>query len=165
MITYDILNNDVQDSMFYNKYGRMLGAGDTIRFYPEIPFNNSIKFEYAIKGQKVNALDAKENLKNIKVVPNPYVVTALWEPHNPYTNGRGPRAIQFIHLPQLCTIRIYAVDGTLVQSLEHDSPMRDGSETWDMMTIDNMDIAYGVYIYHIDAPGIGEHVGRMLIIK
>jgi hypothetical protein len=43
--------------------------------------------------------------------------------------------------------------------------MRDGSETWDLMTKDNMEVAYGVYVYHIDAPGIGETVGRLLIIK
>ncbi|MBU1097538.1 MAG: hypothetical protein KKB34_13740 [Bacteroidetes bacterium] len=165
LITYDILNNAIEDTTFFNKYGRMLGTGDTLRFYPEIPFNNSIKYEFAIKGQSIDTKDAKESLKNIKVVPNPYVVTALWEPHNPYTTGRGPRLMQFIHLPQRCTIRIFAVDGTLVQKLEHDSAMRDGSESWDMMTMDNMDVAYGVYIYHIDAPGIGEHVGRMLIIK
>lgn len=165
LITYDILNNDVSDTSFYNTYGRMLGTGDTIRFYPEIPFNSSISYEFSVQGQRIDEQQAKDDLDRIKVVPNPYVVTAVWEPHNPYTNGRGPRAIQFIHLPQRCTIRIFAVDGTLVQTLEHDSPMRDGSETWDMMTMDNMDIAYGVYIYHVDAPGIGEHVGRMLIIK
>jgi len=118
-----------------------------------------------VKGQKVDVEYAKSHLDRIKVVPNPYVVTALWEPHNPYTNGRGPRAVKFIHLPKQCTIRIYAVDGTLVQTLEHDSHLTNGTAEWDLMTRDNMDLAYGIYIYHVDAPGIGEHVGRMLVIK
>jgi hypothetical protein len=43
--------------------------------------------------------------------------------------------------------------------------MRDGSETWDLLSKDNMDVAYGIYIYHIDASGIGQHIGRLLIIK
>ena len=30
---------------------------------------------------------------------------------------------------------------------------------------DNLDIAYGVYLYHIDAPGIGEHTGKFAVIK
>ncbi|MCI0514354.1 hypothetical protein L0128_14150, partial [candidate division KSB1 bacterium] len=94
-----------------------------------------------------------------------YAVTALWEGHNPYSNGRGPRLIQFIHLPQKCTIRIYAVDGTLVRQIDHQGNFNDGSEGWDLMTKDNMDVAYGVYLYHVEAPGLGEHVGRILIIK
>jgi len=130
-----------------------------------LPFNNEVKYRFAVKGQSVDNNIAKESLDRIKVVPNPYVVTALWEPHNPYTSGRGPRLLQFINLPAKCTIRIYTVDGTLVQTLFHDTNIRDGSESWDLMTKDNMDVAYGVYIYHVDAPGIGEHIGRMLIIK
>lgn len=165
VITHSILNNEVQDTMFYNQYGRFLGAGDTLRLYPDLPFNNQVKYRFIIKGHRVDNKVAKQNLDKIRVVPNPYVVTALWEPHNPYTSGRGPRLIQFINLPEKCTIRIYAIDGTLVQTLHHDTNIRDGSESWDLMTKDNMDLAYGVYIYHVDAPGIGEHVGRMLIIK
>ncbi len=165
VITHSILNNEVQDTTFYNEYGRFLGAGDTLRLYPDMPFNGEVKYRFRIKGQSVDNDIAKESLDRITVVPNPYVVTALWEPHNPYTSGRGPRLVQFINLPKKCTIRIYAVDGTLVRTLHHDTNMRDGSEPWDLMTKDNMDVAYGVYVYHVDAPGIGEHVGRMLIIK
>jgi len=165
VITHSILNNEVQDTVFYNQYGRFLGAGDTLRLYPDLPFNNEVKYRFTVKGQSVDNNIAKESLDRIKVVPNPYVVTALWEPHNPYTSGRGPRLLQFINLPAKCTIRIYTVDGTLVQTLFHDTNIRDGSESWDLMTKDNMDVAYGVYIYHVDAPGIGEHIGRMLIIK
>jgi hypothetical protein len=43
--------------------------------------------------------------------------------------------------------------------------MSDGAESWDLMSKDNMNIAYGVYIYHVDAPGVGEHVGKIFIIK
>jgi hypothetical protein len=98
-------------------------------------------------------------------VPNPYAVTAVWETRNPYSSGRGPRLVQFIHLPQHCTIHIYAVDGTLVRTLEHHTIMANGSEPWDLMSKENMSISYGVYIYHVDAPGIGEHIGKIFIIK
>lgn len=173
IITFSLLNNAVQDTNFFNEYGRILGAGDTLSLYPDFPFNGNTAFRFKVTGQKYDNQYAQKNLDKIKAVPNPYVVTAIWEPHNPYTSGRGPRSLQFIHLPPKCTIRIYAVDGTLVRKLEHDSATigkydsseYDGSESWDLLTEDNMDIAYGVYIYHVDAPGIGEHVGRILIIK
>lgn len=73
--------------------------------------------------------------------------------------------MQFIHLPERCTIRIFTVDGTLVRTLVHESNMRDSSETRDLLSKDNMDVAYGIYIYHVDAPGIGQRIGRLLIIK
>jgi len=165
LITFNVLNNAVQDTSFFNNYGRVIGAGDTLRVYPDFPFTGNVRYQFKVKGQKIDTEVAKKNLGKIRAVPNPYVVTALWEPHNPYTSGRGPRQIQFIHLPQTCTIRIYAIDGTLVQTLEHDSHMTDGAESWDLMTRENMDIAYGVYIYHVEAPGIGNHVGRLLVVK
>jgi hypothetical protein len=28
-----------------------------------------------------------------------------------------------------------------------------------------MDIAYGIYVYHVEAPGIGEKIGRFAVIK
>ena len=164
-VTYQLLNNSVEDSTFYAKYNRFLGEGDTLKCYPDFPFNGNTVYKFKVQGQKINQETAKVQLSRIKVVPNPYAATALWEPQNPYSNGRGPRLVQFINLPQKCTIRIYAVDGSLVRTLDHDSMMSDGSEPWDLMSSDNMDISYGIYIYHIEAPGIGEHVGRMLVIK
>ena len=108
---------------------------------------------------------AKANLDDIKVVPNPYVVSNTFEPKNPYTTGRGPRKLYFNHLPTQCTIRIFSVDGTLVDVIEHNSDMTNGSAEWDLLTRDEMDVAYGLYIYHVDAPGIGEKVGRFILIK
>jgi hypothetical protein len=165
VVTFSLLNNDVQDTVFFKNYGRLLGAGDTLWLYPDFPFTGNVRYRFKVKGEKVDVQYARSHLDRIKVVPNPYVVTAVWEPLNPYTSGRGPRKVEFIHLPPRCTIRIYAVDGTLVKTIEHNSPLSDGSESWDLMSKDNMDLAYGVYIYHVDAPGIGQHVGRMLIIK
>jgi len=52
-----------------------------------------------------------------------------------------------------------------VRTLEHNSTMRNGAETWDLMSKENMDVAYGVYLYHVDAPGIGEHIGKIFLIK
>ncbi len=165
MITFQIENKALEDTTFWNLYGRGLGAGDTLNVYPDFPFTGNMRYQFVVRGQKIDQSVAKKDLAKIRVVPNPYVVTAAWEPTNPYTSGRGPRLVQFIHLPEKCTIRIFAVDGTLVKTIEHDSPMTDGSEEWDLLSKDQMDISYGVYIYHVDAPGIGSTTGRLLLIK
>ncbi|MCI0559432.1 MAG: hypothetical protein MN733_13130, partial [Nitrososphaera sp.] len=96
---------------------------------------------------------------------NPYLANALWEPKNPYTSGRGPRAIHFTHLPSKCTIRIFTISGELVDEIQHDNPFGDGTATWDLLTRDNLSVSYGVYIYHVDAPGIGQKSGKFAIIK
>ena len=89
----------------------------------------------------------------------------MWEQKNPFSSGRGPRSIHFTHLPNNCTIRIFTINGELVKQIEHESNLYDGTAEWDLLTLDNLSISYGVYIYHIDAPGIGVKVGKFAIIK
>ena len=79
--------------------------------------------------------------------------------------GRGEREIVFLGLPPQCTIRIYTVTGDLVQTLTHDSTVDDGQEPWNLVSRDGMDVAYGVYLFHVDAPGVGTSVGRFALIK
>ena len=98
------------------------------------------------------------------MVPNPYVGAASWEPQTT-TVGRGERRVYFIHLPQRCTIRIYTLSGHLVQTIEHDGSIDDGQEAWNLVSRDGMDIAYGIYVFHVDAPGLGSYVDKFAIIK
>jgi len=107
---------------------------------------------------------AKSDLSRILVVPNPYVGAASWEPQ-PTSVGRGDRLIYFIHLPHECTIRIYTISGHLVQTLQHQSGIDDGQEAWNLVSRDGMNIAYGVYVYHVDAPGVGTYVSKFAVVK
>ncbi|MFZ4620796.1 MAG: hypothetical protein ACOYNS_09565, partial [Bacteroidota bacterium] len=165
LITYSVLNNDNEDTTYFSKNNRYVGKGDTLFLYTDNQFNASIRYRFTVRGQSINNAAAKQTMSNIKVVPNPYIISAIWEPRNPYTSGRGDRVIQFINLPQQCTIRIYTVDGTLVRTLDHNSSMNNGAETWNLLTKENMDVSYGVYVYHVDAPGVGQHIGKIFIIK
>jgi hypothetical protein len=56
------------------------------------------------------------------------------------------------------------VSGYLVDTIEHDSPLTDGAEAWDLLSKDGLDIAYGIYIYHVDSPW-GKKIGKFAIIK
>ncbi|MDZ7294783.1 MAG: hypothetical protein ONB14_05155, partial [candidate division KSB1 bacterium] len=75
------------------------------------------------------------------------------------------RRVDFIHLPQECTIRIYTVVGEHVATIEHHSTVFDGSESWNLLSKDGLDIASGIYIYHVEAPGWGQKIGRLAVIK
>ncbi|GAB4328122.1 MAG: hypothetical protein Kow0037_02220 [Calditrichia bacterium] len=140
-------------------------AGDVLSLPVRKPFMSYDKFRFTAKSPSVSRQKAKSELDRIKVVPNPYVATAIWEPRNNFSNGRGDRSIHFIHLPQECTIRIFNVRGELVQTIHHKSLVTDGTADWNLLTRDNLEVAYGVYIYHIDAPGIGQTTGKFAIIK
>jgi hypothetical protein len=139
--------------------------GDTAYVFLNKPFLSTDKFRFVASAGHVDNEKAKLDLDEIKVVPNPYMANALWEPQNPYASGRGPRSIHFTHLPGKCTIRIFTVSGELVKEIEHDSNMMDGSEEWNLLTKDNLSASYGVYIFHVDAPGIGTKAGKFAIIK
>ena len=114
----------------------------------------------------INTAIAKSELDKIRVIPNPYVATNVIEPKNPRVRSeRGKRMLYFTHLPPRCTIRIFTTAGELVKKLEHDTSIHDGNEYWDLLTKDNIEIAYGLYLYHVDAPGIGEKLGKFAVIK
>jgi len=139
--------------------------GDVYQIRMNVPPQMGEAFEFRTNKPRIEASAAKADLDRIAVVPNPYVVTERWEPYSPYLSGRGPMEIHFIHLPQKCTIRIYTVQGYLVDTIEHSSEMYESTAVWDVISKDNMQIAPGNYIYHVEAPGIGQKVGRFMVIK
>lgn len=140
-------------------------AGDKYYLATTKPFRLGDRFRFTMQGADSSNTLAKNELDDICVVPNPYVVTASWEPRNMYKFGRGERRLHFFHLPKDCTIRIYNLRGHLIDTIEHHSTADDGMEPWDILSKDDNEIAYGIYIYHVDAPGIGEKIGRFALIK
>jgi hypothetical protein len=154
----------LQDTLIPAAQQRVPKPGDVFRIVIQKPFRTGEYFEFTTHAPAFNQSLAKSDLDKIAVVPNPYVGAASWEPATT-TVGRGPRLIYFIHLPRQCSIRIYTLSGHLVQELEHNSSIDDGQEPWNLVSRDGMNIAYGVYVYHVDAPGIGSHIDKFAIIK
>jgi hypothetical protein len=140
-------------------------AGDTVSIILNKPFLSYDTYQFLMKGSSISSDKASNDLSRIRVVPNPYIAAETWEPRNTYTSGRGPREIHFINLPSRCTIRIFNVAGALVRKIEHESAFEDGTEIWDVLSEEKFEIAYGVYVYHIEAPGIGTKTGTFAVIK
>ena len=140
-------------------------AGDIFHIEIDRPFSMADLYGFTTSASSINADTAAAYLDNIAVVPNPYVVAASWEPRHQYQSGRGPRKIDFINLPNECTIKIFTLSGYLVTTIHHNDVYENGTESWNLLSKDNLEIAYGVYLYHVDAPGIGEHTGKFAVIK
>jgi len=93
---------------------------------------------------------AESALDLINVVPNPYYAFSGYE------TSRLDNRIKFINLPQKCTISIFSVNGTLVRKFRKDNGLT--FLDWDLKNANNIPIAGGVYICHVDVPGVGEKV-------
>src|ERR1035437_6668286 len=110
----------------------------------------------------VSALDV------IGVVPNPYYAYSAYEKNN------LDNIIKITNLPEQCTISIYNLGGTLVRRLKKgeavvnltpkssNSPTTwsDGSLDLDCKNTAGTPISSGVYIIHVEVPGVGEKVAK-----
>ena len=98
----------------------------------------------------------KNDLEKIKVVPNPYYGLHSGE------LSQIDRWVQFTFLPPKCTIRIFTMSGHLVRKLDKDDATTPFLR-WDLLNEYDVPVASGIFIYHVEAPGIGERTGKMVI--
>jgi hypothetical protein len=134
--------------------------------FPMYTFNTSdISTLYENSDVAKNALDL------IRVVPNPYYGSSTYE------QTRIDNRIKITNLPNVCTIKIYTMNGTLVRTIKRDVSNQEDLYTgtagtgddikrskrisyveWDMKNQNNISVSSGLYIFHIDAPGVGEKI-------
>lgn len=138
-------------------------SGDVYLIKNNKPFRANDEFIFSTIPAVIENSKINEAMNNIYVVPNPYVAYSISENPGMFPDSRGERDIQFRNLPSKCTIRIYTITGELVQTIHKDD--LSSIAHWDLLTSEGQKIAYGVYIYHVDAPGAGEKIGRIAIIK
>ncbi|MCX6169762.1 MAG: T9SS type A sorting domain-containing protein [Ignavibacteriales bacterium] len=106
----------------------------------------------------------RSSLGDIKVVPNPYIISATWERKrlgDPKL-GEPIRDIAFTNLPAQCTINVYTIDGNLVKTIEHSNGT--GTEFWDLRSFSNQLIASGIYVYHVKSDA-GEKVSKFAVVR
>ena len=99
----------------------------------------------------------KNNLKNIKVVPNPYVA------HSNYNETEYLKKMRFINLPSNCLITIYTISGEKVYSFIHDN-LEDGNAWWDLRTINNQEISPGLYLFSVETNN-DKYIGKFAVIR
>jgi hypothetical protein len=135
--------------------------------FPLYSFNTSdIATLFKDNATAVNSLD------QIRVVPNPYYGSSSYE------TKRLENFVRITNLPNKCTVKIFSMNGTLIRTIKRDVTGQEDLYTgtsssngdiikkskrisyveWDLKNQNNISIASGLYIIHVDAPGIGENV-------
>ena len=140
-------------------------SGDVAQLRTRKPFSINDKFIISTQGISSDPLSSGASLEEVAVVPNPYIINSGFEQMSLYTGGSIDRKLEFINLPTTCTIRIFDLRGNFLRRIDHQSSVENGSEFWDLKTKDNEVVSYGIYIYHIEAPNIGETIGRFAVIR
>ena len=110
--------------------------------------------DYAVKKQQNNV--AQSALDMIRVVPNPYYG------YSDYEDGQLDNKVKITNLPQKCTISIFSLNGYLLKTYNKDSD--EVEQTWDLKNQNGVPVASGVYIIHVNAPGIGEKSVKLMTI-
>lgn len=142
-------------------------GGDTLMIIINKPLSGNDSFRFTSTKPSFSVDDAKKQLEMVKAVPNPYVVSNLFEqPLPPTVRGRGERVIYFTNLPLKSRVHIYTSDGNHVRTLEHDGDLNNGTVVWDVRTKEGLDVAYGVYFYVVEIDGVSDKkTGKLAIIK
>ena len=112
-------------------------------FYPVYKFaTDEIAIGEVDPGVQASQLDI------IKAVPNPYYGLSAYDANQLENN------IKIINLPHTCTITIFNSGGQLIRQFSKSSEQT--YQIWDLKNSKNIPIASGMYIIHVNAPGIGE---------
>jgi hypothetical protein len=95
----------------------------------------------------------------ISVWPNPYYG------YNPEERDALDRRVMFSHLPEEgpATIRIFALDGTLVRTIHHNDTASQHA-TWNMKNNFELPVASGMYVAHIET-NHGDKILKLAVIQ
>lgn len=107
---------------------------------------------------------AEDALDEIRVVPNPYYA------YSAYETNQLDNKVKITNLPDQCTVSIFTLGGTLIRKFDRDVNSttsvgttasrnnQDNSIDWDLKNNKRILISSGVYLIHVDVPGVGEKV-------
>ncbi len=165
---------------------KLFSPGDTVNIFTDNNVINGLKYRYYVAAydsgngiigplensfsnnpQEVNntvevvahAPVATKNLDDVRVVPNPYKVAALWE------QGQNEHAVQFVNMPSKATIKIFNSAGELIRTIYHDAgnSLAPSIAIWDLHNKYNQLVSSGVYFYYITSD-VGVKTGKIFIV-
>ncbi len=159
--------------------GTMPANGNVYQVDFKRPFTATDYFEFTVMPEvEVDTDKLKNDMNNIKVVPNPYVMTNTLEGAVANYQLNQKRQLMFTNIPADCVIKIFTVSGILIDEIvvNNSTSSRttdwdlnsgsNGTAFWNLKTREGLDVASGYYIYHVKSNLTGEEkIGKFAIIK
>ncbi len=102
----------------------------------------------------------EEAAEAITVSPNPYKITGL----NDVRSNPASHAINFLNMPENYTLTVIDVTGQIILQTTVEGAM-DGQFTWDMFSKDGVEVASGLYIYHVAYGDGNSTTGHFAILR
>lgn len=99
-----------------------------------------------------------KSLEEIRVVPNPYNISA-----SSRLLFSQPDRIGFLNIPGECTIKIYTELGELIYTIQHNDG--SGDAYWDSVTSSSQIVVSGLYIAVIETPSGQRAIRKFVIIR
>jgi hypothetical protein len=132
--------------------------GDEFLYRTIKPLTSGDQFSFTVQGASQDQTITDRDLQNVRVVPNPYLVTAAWE------LSPTQKRLAFTNLPPTCTIEIFTVTGELVERITRQDAT-EGWEWWDLLNSSNRMVSYGLYVYVVTVPGDAKTIGKFAVIR
>lgn len=136
--------------------GEVPAEGTKIKIATWKRLNNGSEFTFKMSAPVTDDKNsAKNNLNKINVFPNPYFGRESFEDTREF--------VSFTNLPHKVIIRIFSLGGTFIQKIE-----KDDSEQylrWDLKNRDGYFVGSGVYLAHLDMPGIGTKIIKIAVVQ
>ena len=131
--------------------------GSILRCVWANPASDNDYFEFTPDAPATDNARGKSELSKVRAVPNPYFGKSAYE------LNQFEHIVKFTNLPTKCTVRIFNLAGDLVRTLEKDDDTTSILE-WDLFNENAIPIGSGFYIYHVEAPTLGETMyGKMAV--
>ncbi len=141
------------DAIYQVNFKRPFMATDSLMFTVKEPLEK--------EDREIN-----NEMNQIKVVPNPYVATNTMESAVSNIGLNQSRKIMFTHIPADCEIKIFTSTGVYIDQIKVTNKPAEGYVHWDMLTHENLEIAAGIYVYHIKSTITGkEKIGKFAVLK
>jgi hypothetical protein len=155
-----LYSTDNGDTLFTKEVSSIPDPGEWGKINPfeilESPKGTTVHDPNFIK--VIPGYEPEDDLDQITVVPNPYIV------HSDFNETVYKKKIRFTRLPQTCTITIFTISGEKVRELKHNSAT-DGNLWWDLRSYNNQEVAPGLYIYVVETPGGKSKMGKFAIVR
>ena len=134
--------------------------GDVFRITPNYQFSDGQIYSFSsspgVIGSRTLAFEQKA-MEKITVFPNPYLGG------NSLEQSPSQRFVRILNLPAPSTIRIFNLSGRMVRIFEHTNPLT-GYSDWDLRNDEGIKVASGLYVIHIDSPGIGSKILKLVVL-